>query len=331
MSAEQPGRPREIEFQLFLLDLFRRVFTGEVIHEARLTRGAMVDFLIEESTPSGSRAILIEAKRETPQTDRRLREAVEQLKHYRSAYLKAYPDRPSPRMALAIPDPLTPVRHDRFQQEGIDVLSREWIEEQARNHGLEDEAARFLDPEGRYHRPREQELGTQLLNKLNRTPAGKSHWVEYQSLCAQILAYLFCPPLEAPLTEHATASKINRRDMILPNYCNDDFFHFLRSHYRADYIVVDAKNYAKLVGKTQVLQLANYLSQHGAGLFGLIVTRSGADRAARLTQREQWLYHHKMVLVLIDEDLRQMIASKQSGGDPTSLLRQKIEDFRLSI
>jgi hypothetical protein len=59
--------------------------------------------------------------------------------------------------------------------------------------------------------------------------------------------------------------------------------------------------------KKQILQLANYLSQHGTGLLGIILTRTGDDSSAQYVRREQWMMHNKLILVLNDEDLIQML------------------------
>lgn len=101
--------------------------------------------------------------------------------------------------------------------------------------------------------------------------------------------------------------------------------------YDADYVVVDAKNYMTPVGKSQVLQIANYLKPHGAGMFAIIATRVGADNAACLTIREQWMAHHKMILILEDSGVEAMLLAASSGGDSSKVIGQMIEDFRLSM
>jgi len=101
--------------------------------------------------------------------------------------------------------------------------------------------------------------------------------------------------------------------------------------YGADYIVVDAKNYKNAVSKTQVLQIANYLKPHGAGLFGVIVSRNGVDRGGELTIREQWMANRKMIIVLTDSDMEAMLLAASSGGQPDKVIGQVIQDFRLSM
>src|ERR1041384_3329205 len=110
MTIDGAARPTEIEFQQFLGRLLRKVFSGRITQESRLGPRAVVDFLIDEQTPAGLQAILIEAKRETPQTSKRLGEILEQLTRYRSTYIENSPDLPRPRAVLAVPDEMTAER-----------------------------------------------------------------------------------------------------------------------------------------------------------------------------------------------------------------------------
>jgi len=100
----------------------------------------------------------------------------------------------------------------------------------------------------------------------------------------------------------------------------------------ADYLIVDAKNYSRKIGKTEVLQVANYLKPQGAGLVGLIFSRNGGDAAGCAhTLREQWLIHQKMILVFNDEDVESMLSAKEDGRGPEEVVGKKIEQFRLSM
>lgn len=170
-----------------------------------------------------------------------------------------------------------------------------------------------------------------LSDRLKKCSPGKKEWSIYQKLIGEILAEVFCPPLQSPMPENSDYLKTNRRDFILSNYAKDGFWEFLRSNYKADYIVVDAKNYSNKIKKDEVLQIANYLKPHGAGMFGMIFTRKGGDcRGCEATLREQWILHGKLILVLDDEDVENMLVAS-STGTTTDIIGQKIEKFRLSM
>jgi hypothetical protein len=105
----------------------------------------------------------------------------------------------------------------------------------------------------------------------------------------------------------------------------------MREEYCAHHIVADPKNYTRSIIKDSVLQIANYLNEHGTGLFGMLLIRSGQAQSARITRKEQWILHRKMIVVLDDNDLLQMLANRDMGIDPAMVIRQKIEEFRLEF
>ena len=170
-----------------------------------------------------------------------------------------------------------------------------------------------------------------FIRRLRECKPGKEDWVKYQRLIGEALAFLFCPPLQEPLPEAMDHSGANRRDFVFPNYCEQGFWAHLRSRYAADYIVVDAKNSSQRITKRDVLQVSNYLKEHGTGLFGIIVARIGVTDSAYYTLREVWAIEKKMIIILRDNDLEQMLLERLAGGAPETIIRQKNEDFRLSI
>jgi len=179
--------------------------------------------------------------------------------------------------------------------------------------------------------PVRQTLEELLIDDLESCKPGRSNWAQYEKLIGSILERLFCPPLTIPISQLSDILAVNRRDFILPNYAEEGFWAVLRSRYSADYIVVDAKNYSGKVKKLDVLKISNYLKEHGAGLFGLIICRNGGDRGCEYTLREVWAIDKKLILVLTDYDIKQMLLAKSSASPPHSIIRQKIEDFRLSL
>lgn len=166
---------------------------------------------------------------------------------------------------------------------------------------------------------------------LSALAPGKLEWATYQKLSCDIFSHLFCPPLELPRFEKTDADKRNRRDMIFENSTDSPYWRMLRGLYKADYIVVDAKNYNEPIGKQPVLDIAHYLKSYGCGLFAVILTRKGADESALHAIREQWTSSSKMIIVLDDTDLLDMLRMKASGTRPEELIRVKIADFRMGL
>lgn len=179
--------------------------------------------------------------------------------------------------------------------------------------------------------PSSDSKASSLVESLHLIPAGREDWGRFQQLSSEILEYLFCPPLEPPRYESSDAEARNRRDMILENSAVDGFWSQVRNTYAAHYIVADAKNYGGPLKKHPVLDIAHYLKPYGCGLFGLLLCRKGAGVSALHALREQWIGGQKMIIVLSDVELEEMLRIKGEGGKPEEILRKAIADFRMSL
>ncbi|WP_010500108.1 hypothetical protein [Paenibacillus elgii] len=171
----------------------------------------------------------------------------------------------------------------------------------------------------------------ELLEQLKTCTVGRDHWSKYQKICASIFEHLFSPHLGRPITELPDYAQANRRDIIMANYAESGFWYYLRERYNADFIVIDAKNHSTKIDKNSVLQMANYLKAYGTGLFGIISCRSVPKESATHTQREIWMASNKLIIFLNDSDIEQMLSAKKNITSPEEIIKQKIEDFRLSL
>jgi len=160
---------------------------------------------------------------------------------------------------------------------------------------------------------------------------GKTTWSTYQQTIYDILEHLFCPPLDSPLYELADKDKRNRRDIIFENTGEHFFWKHIKEEYRGLYIVIDAKNYTNKLTKRPIIDIAHYLKPYGCGMFGIIVTRKGLGPAGQHARKEQWIGNRKMILVLSDSEILEMLRLKLDGEKPEEVLRRKISNFRMNL
>ena len=323
------GHPREIEFVDFLMRTLRehpdyREIVSEAIigHESRIR----ADIIADRKFQRGFEPVLIECKTPHLIALEAMRQVYEQLERYQ----KLEPDR---KLILAIPGKLPEKPLSELYDRSIEVWDSDYL------------ASTFSDqiktaPPSFYRSYllsilAQRDAGVpkrDFISKLRNIRPGKENWNLYQSLVGDILEHLFTPPLSKPIPEHKDKTGANRRDFIIPNEAPDGFWLFARTKYLADYIVVDAKNLKGKVTKSAILQVANYLKPHGAGLFGMIFSRFGGDsRGCDQTLREQWSTQQKLIIVLSDSDIEEMLVYKDSGEKPDMVLRRKIQKFRLSM
>ncbi len=322
------SRPHEAEFVHYLARLLERTpeFNSVAIEPLLVSdnRNLRADLTVKQGEGKQARTILIECKSLSGFSHAQLEQVIEQLRRY-AAVTKV------DELILAFPGRLHPVDIERLHQASITVWDLDFIGTKFRK-AISNTPHPYFQPlfqsvTGKHI----QSLETALIEKLKKCSPGKTDWPIYERLIGQILEHLFCPPLATPISQSSDEAEVNRRDYILPNYAETGFWHFLRGGYSADYVVVDAKNSGKEVTKTDALQIANYLKEYGAGLFGIIICRIGPDTGCLHTLREQWAHSKKMVLVLNDADLEKMLLARSAGGRGEELLSAKLQEFRLSM
>lgn len=316
------SEPSELFFARFIADLLEsHPAFADVIREPALGRGSVRPDLIARELDGGGREILVECKSFPVLSQGRLENIRSQLQIYRDAA-------PGRTIVLAFPGQAAPEVMSALKADGVDVWTIDVIgtrfAEQIAASGdryyprlIEDALARA--------RP---EVG--YLAQIRALAPGKEGWSTYQKLVGRLLELLFCPPLESPLGEKSDFDKVSRRDLIFANHASDGFWAALRQRYGADYILVDAKNGGR-VRKSDVLQIANYLKPHGLGSFAIIIGRSGVERGVPFVLKEQWAFHRKLILVLNDDDLEDMVLAYGSGREQTQVLSDRIQAFRIGM
>lgn len=285
-------QPKEIEFISFLSDILghhpdyydirQEVLLGREIHYR-------ADLIVRRRLRGKSEPLLIECKTPSILTSIGIQKVVEQLQTYR--HVSGHN-----RVVLAIPATLRDKDLNALHSAKIEVWDLKYLAQEF------SEQIREASPSyykvllfAHLNRPNKPSREQTLLDNLLACQPGKSDWHVYQSLVGDILECLFTPPLGKPIPELSDNAKANRRDFIMPNYTDSGFWAFMREKYQADYVVIDAKNYSRKIKKAEVLQIANYLKPHGAGLFGIIISRKGGDTSGcEHTLREQWMVHRKL-------------------------------------
>jgi len=322
-------QPREIEFVSFLTDILRRhPGYNDVKQEVLLGRETRyrADLIVQRRSHDKNEPLLIECKTPSILTSDRIQNVIEQLQTYRNVS-------GSNQVVLAVPATLRERDLSALHTANIEVWDLRYLGEQFSEQIQEAPFSYYkVLLLAQLNRPAKPSREQELLDKLVACQPGKADWYVYQSLVGDILECLFAPPLGKPIPELYDKAKANRKDFLMPNYTDKGFWAFMREKYQADYVVVDAKNYTRKVKKSEVLQIANYLKPHGAGLFGIIISRKGGDTSGcEHTLREQWMVHRKLILVLDDDDIKEMLIAKSDGRLPEEIVGQKIEQFRLSM
>jgi hypothetical protein len=326
-----PERSYWWEFEQFVREILERTPGVQIPNRAeglfparsRMDRGFDIE-AVRDGQP-----LLVEIKTQTPQTNARLGDIISQLRAGAGRYVAAAGQGVRPQLLAVFPGVLSRRKLDSSRQGDVEVWDGRDLQRRARQYGVRVPA--FVATVEGEERAEDREPTEELAERLAQINPGRLQALAYEKWCEDALNFLFCPPLNPPIVQRRDDIGANRRDLIMPNYATSGFWRFMRNHYDAAYVVAEAKNITAPVGKLAVLQLANYLSRHGTGLFGMLVTRHGLNESAKWTRREHWVLHDKMIIGVDDEDMQQMLLTKLAGKDPADLIQQTIEDFRLRI
>ncbi len=173
--------------------------------------------------------------------------------------------------------------------------------------------------------------GSNLCRDLKALARGKTAWADYERLCDRILRYLFPNDLLGWHTQQRTDDGLNRFDYVCRVRPSTEFWSFLIDHLNSRYVLFEFKNYRGKIKQGQVLTTEKYLLEKGLRRAAIIFTRDGAEKdAIRMTQgamRE----NGKLMLVVDDEKVCEMLHMKERGEDPTDCLFELADQFLLTL
>lgn len=173
-----------------------------------------------------------------------------------------------------------------------------------------------------------------LIQRLDACPLGSAGWAEFENVCTDILTYLFVPPLQNPHRQAKTLSQINRRDAIYPNRnntpngtANSKNWHYLYQDLDAKLILVEYKNYdATDIGPDEVNCALNYLT-NPMGRLAILVCSKDPNHQAHIRRNTIYTNDKKVILFVTKDHLKEMLAMKERGEDPSDLIIDLIDLF----
>lgn len=173
--------------------------------------------------------------------------------------------------------------------------------------------------------------GDVLCRKLRSLGKGRKHWLDYEALCAEILRFLFPDDLHGWHKQKRTDDGLNRYDLVCRVSRSTQFWSFVADHLSSRYVVFEFKNYVGKVKQGQVLTTEKYLLPQALRRLGILLTRKGADPGAEQTIRGAMRDVGKMMLVLDDDDVCELLHAKDRGEDPSDFLFQMTDDFLMQL
>jgi hypothetical protein len=173
--------------------------------------------------------------------------------------------------------------------------------------------------------------GTDLCRELRALKKGKASWSAYEKLCDKILRYLFQNDLHGWHTQKRTDDGLSRFDYVCRMLPNTDFWSFLIDHLNSRYVLFEFKNYSGKIKQGQVLTTEKYLLEKALRRIAIILSRNGAEKNAVSMTQGAMRESGKLMLILDDDIICNMLHMKERGDDPTDLLFELADEFLLTL
>lgn len=173
--------------------------------------------------------------------------------------------------------------------------------------------------------------GTELCQELKSIKRGKEAWGQYERVCENILKYLFPNDLHGWSKQKRTDDGLNRFDFVCRVRSTTEFWKFVIDHLDSRYVLFEFKNYSGKIKQGQILTTEKYLLERGLRRVAIIFTRAGAQPHAISMTQGAMREHGKLMLIVNDEKVCEMLHMKERGEDPTDCLFELADDFLLSL
>lgn len=171
------------------------------------------------------------------------------------------------------------------------------------------------------------------IERLETIISGKKNSQQYEKFCVDILKYLFNDTLTLWEEQQKSNDDLFRFDLIckIKNNINNEFFNTIENYFSSKYIIFEFKNYIKEITQKEVYTTEKYLYKTALRTVAILLTRNGVDKngikAIKGTLRE----NGKLIIVLDDSDIKQMIYAKEHGEDYIEILINKLDKMLVSL
>jgi len=182
-----------------------------------------------------------------------------------------------------------------------------------------------------YKKCKESNYG--YIERLETIIAGKKNAQQYEKFCVDILKYLFNDTLSLWEEQQRSNDDLFRFDLIckIKNNINNEFFNTIENYFSSKYIIFEFKNYIEEITQKEVYTTEKYLYKTALRTVAILLTRNGVDKngikAIKGTLRE----NGKLIIVLDDSDIKQMIYAKEHGEDYIEILINKLDKMLVSL
>jgi hypothetical protein len=154
---------------------------------------------------------------------------------------------------------------------------------------------------------------------------------DYEKLCMEVMAFLFDPYLYGFESQMKTADNANRYDFICRILPGNPFWDAVRTDFRTRSILFECKNYERPITADQVYSTERYLFSGALRTVCFLISRKGPDEGCQRAAQGALRESGKLVLLLSNADLTEMVRLRADQDGPTNYLDERIWQFIVTL
>lgn len=170
------------------------------------------------------------------------------------------------------------------------------------------------------------------IKELQKLESGTKNAKKYEKLLERIIKDIFISELELFYAQKRTEDGINIFDMICKiKNTDDDFFTTLERFFNSKYILFEFKNYSKEIKQGEICTTEKYLYGTALRNVAIIITRKGIDINGEKLVKGILRETGKLMLVLNDDDVIEMIKLYDNGDKASDVLMRKLDQMLVTL
>ena len=171
------------------------------------------------------------------------------------------------------------------------------------------------------------------IERLGTIIAGKKNAQQYERFCVDTLKYLFNDTLSLWKEQQRSNDDLYRFDLIckIKNNIDNEFFNTIENYFSSKYIIFEFKNYIEEITQKEVYTTEKYLYKTALRTVAILLTRNGIDKNGIKAIKGILRENGKLIIVLDDSDIKQMIYAKEHGEDYIEIIINKLDKMLVSL
>jgi Holliday junction resolvase-like predicted endonuclease len=154
---------------------------------------------------------------------------------------------------------------------------------------------------------------------------------QYEKLCLEIMLFLFSPHLFGFEAQAKTTDGGNRYDFVCRIRGGDPFWDSIQHDFRTRSIIFECKNYNKRITADQVYSTERYLFSGALRTVCFLISRKGPDKGCIRSAQGALRESGKLIILLSNQDLVQMLQLRKENNKPEEYLEEKIWKFIITL